>query len=243
MKRLLILGGMTPDVTRLYYDTINRVTRTALGHRHTAQMYVYSADLEVMVQHASAGDWKSFARVYVDAIEALSGRVDGIVVSAILAHKVTARLIQAANGIPLLHVADCVAQRLQSQYPDIRTAGLLAPGITMRDATDPDFFIGRLQSAEHGFRVLVPETEDDLNAVSRGVLEEVAKGAAAVTPQTKAMFISQAERLIKRGAQAIILGSTDLGFVVREEDLKPGTIVIEPAAIHAEEAARWALEN
>ncbi|KAI0523921.1 Asp/Glu/hydantoin racemase [Xylaria bambusicola] len=245
MKTLLLLGGMTPDVTKLYYDLINRTARAALGGRHNAPLYMYSADLETMVQHAGAGEWDAFAKVYTDAIDALADKVDAVVVSAILAHKVAARLTRSLSptGVPLLHIADCVAAHLKARFPHVRTVGLLGPKITMLDRDDPDFFVGRLETPGNGFKVLVPETQSDLEEVNRGMMEEVAKGAAAVTPNTKDMFVRQANRLIERGAQGIILGSTDLGFVVRQEDLPHGVIVIEPGAIHAEEAAKWALRS
>ncbi|KAJ3552390.1 hypothetical protein NPX13_g11126 [Xylaria arbuscula] len=248
MKTLLLLGGMTPDVTKLYYDIINRAARSALGGRHNAPLYLYSANLEAMVQYAGAGDWDSFAKVYTDAIDALADKVDAVVVSAILAHKVTPQLTQSlssssSTGVPLLHIADCVSSHLKAQHPQVHTVGLLGPKITMLDRDDPDFFIGRLESPKNGFRVVVPETQAEIEEVNRGMMEEVTKGIAAVTPQTKAMFLQQVNRLIERGAQGIILGSTDLGFVVRQEDLPEGVIVIEPGSIHAAEAAKWALES
>ncbi|KAI0813822.1 Asp/Glu/hydantoin racemase [Xylaria sp. FL0064] len=245
MRTLLLLGGMTPDVTKLYYDIINRAARSALGGRHNAPLYLYSANLEAMVQYASKGDWDAFAKVYTDPIDALSSKVDGVVVSAILAHKVAPQITRAlsSTGIPLLHIADCVAAHLKAQYPHVRTVGLLGPQITMLDREDPDFFIGRLESPENGYKVVVPETQDDILEVNRGMMNEVTKGVAAVTPQTKAMFIRQANKLIERGAQGIILGSTDLGFVVHQEDLPDGVIAIEPGSIHAEEAAKWALRK
>ncbi|KAI8951407.1 Asp/Glu/hydantoin racemase [Xylaria longipes] len=198
-----------------------------------------------MVQYAGAGNWDAFAKVYTDPIHALSDKVDAVVVSAILAHKVTAQLTQSlsSTGVPLLHIADCVATHLKSQHPHVRTVGLLGPQITMLDRDDPDFFIGRLEAPKNGFKVIVPEAQTDLEEVNLGMMNEVTKGAAAVRPQTKAMFIRQANKLIERGAQGIILGSTDLGFVVRQEDLQDGVIIIEPGGIHAEEAAKWALRN
>ncbi|KAI0855139.1 Asp/Glu/hydantoin racemase [Xylaria cubensis] len=245
MRTLLLLGGMTPDVTKLYYDIINRTARSALGDRHNAPLYVYSANLETMVQYSEARNWDAFAKVYTDPIDALSDKVDAVVVSAILAHKITAQLTQslASTGVPLLHIADCIAAHLKSQYPQVRTVGLLGPQITMLDRDDPNFFIGRLEAPKNGFKVVVPETQTDLDEVNSGMMNEVTKGAAAVRPQTKAMFIRQTNKLIERGAQAVILGSTDLGFVVRQEDIQGGVIVIEPGAIHAEQAAKWALQN
>ena len=245
MKTLLLLGGMTPDVTKLYSATINPAARSALAGRHTAPLSIHSATLDAMVQYARAGDWDAFAKVYTDAIDVLANKVDAVVVSAILAHKVSPQLTQSlsSTGVPLLHIADCVAAHLKAQHPQVRTVGLLGPKITMLDQDDPDFFIGRLEAPENGLKVLVPETQAELEEVNRGMMEEVTKGAAAVTVQTRTMFIRQANRLIERGAQGIILGSTDLGFVVRKDDLPNGVIVIEPGSIHAEEAAKWALRS
>lgn len=251
MKRLLLLGGMTPDVTVLYYNTINRVVRSALGARNNAPLYMYSANLEEMIQFAGAGNWDGFAKVYIDAIDSVRDKVDGVVVGAILAHKVSKQLSDAlsSSSLPgdhgqpkLLHIADYLANHIKSAHPHIRTLGLLGPKVTMQDSEDPDFFIGRLQGADNGFQVLVPDTSADIEDVNKGMLDEVAKGASAVTAETKAMFVRNAQRLVERGAQAIILGSTDLGFVVRQEDLGNDVVVIEPASVHAEEAARWALQ-
>ena len=245
MKRLLLLGGMTPDVTVLYYNTINRVVRTTLGGKHAAPLHLYSANLDDMVGFATSGNWGAFAKVYTDAVDSLKGQVDGVIVCAILAHKVTQQINEtlAGTGIPLLHIADCVAKNLKEEHPQIKTLGLLGPKVTMQGADDPDFFIGRLQRPENGFKVLVPETAAGLEEVNRGMMEEVVRGAAAVTERTKAMFIEEARMLARRGAGAIILGSTDLGFVLTQEDLGNEVIIVEPAAIHAAEAARWALEE
>lgn len=242
MKRLLLLGGMTPDVTVLYYNAINRVTRERLGGRHNAPFFIYSANLEEMIQHASSGRWEVFAKVFTDALEPLKGSIDGVLLGAILAHKASRQIQEAltSTGIQFLHIADYLASHLKTKYPHVRTIGVLGPKITMQDRADPDFFIGRLDTAENRFSVLVPETPQSIEDVNRGMLEEVAQGAGAVTEKTKAMFLREARELARRGAQAIILGSTDLGFVVKQEDLG-GVVVIEPAAVHAEEVAQWAL--
>lgn len=105
-----------------------------------------------------------------------------------------------------------------------------------------DFFVGRLQNPQHGFEVMIPQGDVDVEEVNRGMLEEVAKGRMCVTEPTKAMFVSQALRLIQRGAQAIVLGSTDLGFVFQKDSLPEDIPVIDPAEIHAKEVAEWVLQ-
>ena len=241
MKRILLLGGMTPDVTALYYNIINRKVRESLGSRNAAPLYLYSANLEEMIQNAGRGDWKSFAATYEEPISTLAGKVDGVAICAIIAHKVAGQLSKAAtvSNMPLLHIADFLKAHIITSHPQVKRLGLLGPKITMLDNEDPDFFIARLQPQ---FQVLIPNTPEDVDEVNRGMMEEVAKGAACVTESTKAMFVTQAKELVRRGAEVIILGSTDLGFVIRQEDV--GEVpIIEPASVHAEELARWICEK
>ncbi|VTT58041.1 unnamed protein product [Fusarium fujikuroi] len=242
MRTLLLLGGMTPDVTALYYNIINKVVRIKLGDRASAPLYLYSANLEEMIQHAMKGDWDEFAKVYKTPIRSLSDRVDGIAICAILAHKVAKKLFDdsSAARVPLFHIADCLALHIINNHPSAKKLGLLGPKISMLDSDDPDFFVAMLQKA--GFEILIPETPEDIEEVNRGMLQEVARGVASVTDSTKNMFVQQAKKLIDRGAQGIILGSTDLGFVLRQEDV--GDIpLFEPAAIHAQELGIWICEG
>lgn len=244
MKTILLLGGMTPDVTALYYNKINTAVRAQLGNRTSAPLYLYSVNFEDMIQHAIKGDWMSFAAAYEDPIKLLGAKVDGVAICAILAHKVAARLseVSAASNTPVLHIADFLAAYIIDRHPRVKRLGLLGPKTTMLDSHDTGFFVGRLQSKHYGFQVVIPETEQDIEAVNNGMFDEVAKGAAFVTPSTKAMFIDQAKKLVARGAQAIILGSTDLGFILKQEDVEEVPL-IEPTSVHAEELAKWICED
>ena len=136
-----------------------------------------------------------------------------------------------------MHVADFVATAIKAK--SVTTVGLLGPGSTMRDRSY-GFFIGKLQ-IDHGLTLLVPDTEAELDEVNRGMLEEVAKGKNAVTLGTRQMFKDVADRLIRRGAMGLILGSTDLGFVLEQADFE--VPVFDAARIHALGAADWALQG
>lgn len=153
------------------------------------------------------------------------------------------RPLDNTSNAPLLHIADCVSTHLREKYPHIKRVGLLGPKTTMLDSQDPDFFIGRLQSAQHGFTVLIPDGDEHILQVNRGMIEEVARGKACVAQSTKEMFVAEARALVHRGAQAIILGSTDLGFVFEQDSLPAEIPVIEPAEIHAKQVALWALKK
>ncbi|KAF4499596.1 asp Glu Hydantoin racemase domain containing protein [Fusarium agapanthi] len=148
MRTLLLLGGMTPDVTALYYNIINKVVRIKLGDRASAPLYLYSANLEEMIQHAMKGDWDEFANVYKKPIRSLSNRVDGIAICAILAHKVAKKLFDdsSAARVPLFHIT--------KSHPLMKKLGLLGPKVSMLDSDDPDFFVAKLQKA--GFEILIP---------------------------------------------------------------------------------------
>ena len=239
MKTIALLGGMTPDVTTLYYQLINQHIRQKLGARHSAKLYIYSVDLEEQLQRVQAGDWDAFAAEYIGAIQPLtSGRVQGVALGAIIAHKASSRISASLPAsVAFLDVADFVARHLSSI--DVAKVGLIGPDVTMTDKSD-DFFVGKLEKA--GISVLVPDTEEELKEVNRGMFEEVVRGKAAVTADTANMFRHAAAKLLERGAKALILGSTDLGFVLQQNDF-PGTPVLDVAYIHAQGLAEWALNE
>lgn len=114
MKTLALLGGMTFESTALYYSLINKHVRSRLGPRSSAPLFIYSANQEEMLQYAVAGNWDAFTEVYVNAAKALiGGGAEGVVICASLAHR-AAEGIQAGIGdVPVLHVADFVAEELK----------------------------------------------------------------------------------------------------------------------------------
>jgi aspartate racemase len=243
MRTLALLGGMTPDVTALYYNLINKAVRAKLGQTHSAKIYIYSVDFQEQVQRLEKGQWDDFATEYVQALRPLISQqppsVAGVALGAIVAHKVSAQVSQSLPAtVEFLDVTESIAKELKSRQ--ITTVGLFGPAVTMTDKS-PDFFRGKLIQ-NHGLDVLVPESEEEIAEVNRGMFEEVARGAAAVTATTRQMFMSAANKLIERGVQAIILGSTDLGFVLQQEDF-PDTPVLDAARLHADDLANWMLSG
>jgi aspartate racemase len=230
VKTLGLLGGLIYQATAVYYDLINNHIRTALGKRHSAPLLLHSFDAEVMLSYAQSGDWPSFSSSFCSAAKNLENSgADAIVITAVLAHKVYADVAKSVS-VPVLHIADIVAA-------DIKAAGKSKAALLgAKDVMEADFMKGRL-SEKHALQVLVPD-QAGRNEVGRLIYEELAAGI--VKPETKAFFKKTAEGLVRDGADCLILGSTDLGFVLQEGDVD--VPMFTTAVSHAKGVAEWALK-
>lgn len=231
MKTLGLLGGLTYESTSLYYNLINQHVRAVVSPRSSAVLFMYSANQEQMLQLAAAGDWDGFADIYVDAANALiAGGAQAIVICALLAHKAADR-IEARITVPLLHLSDFVGGEIKSR--GFVKVAILGTKVAM----EGEFVKDRILQ-NYGVEVLVPDAEDR-KRVNAGIFNELTTGK--VRPETKEMFLRVARKLLDQGAQGLILGSTDLGFVIREEDV--GVPLFDTAKIHALGVAKWALRE
>ena len=231
MKTLGLLGGMTYESTSLYYNLINQHVRAAVSPRSSAVLFMYSADQEKMLQLAAADDWDGFAEIYIHAANALiSGGAQAIVLCALLAHKASSR-IEARVGVPLLHLSDFLGAEVKAR--GIEKVAILGT----KAAMEGEFVKDRIRE-KFGVEVLVPNAEDR-ERVNTGIFNELTTGK--VSPETKEKFLSVTRSLLDLGATGLILGSTDLGFVIREEDI--GVPIFDTAKIHALGVAKWALRE
>jgi aspartate racemase len=143
-------------------------------------------------------------------------------------HKV-ARQIEKAIKIPLLHIADATAEVLVSD--GIKTVGLLGTAFTM----EQDFYKDRLNH-NYGINVLVP-SKRDRELVHKVIYHELCLGKIAV--DSKAEYLRVIESLAKEGAEAVILGCTEIGMLVSQRDTK--VKLFDTTAIHAEKAVEYAI--
>ena len=230
MKTLALLGGMTPFSTSLYYTAINRQVQARLGPRRSAPLFLYSVDQEAQLNRAMAGQWDDFAAPFCHAAQTFKdGGADAIVICASLAHKAADAV--ATVGLPVLHIADFVAAAVKER--GCKKVGIFGTKVVMED----ECVKGRLE-ARHGLEVLVPNAEERV-VVNDLIVNELTKGK--VSEKTRLYFVKTAQQLVERGAEAIILGSTDLGFAVTEHDVS--VPLFETAAIHAKGVAEWAMSD
>ena len=228
MKTIGLIGGMSWESTVTYYQIINETIKEELGGLHSAKLFMYSVDFDEIERCQSSGDWKRSADILADAAKRLErAGADFIVICTNTMHKVAPEVRESVS-IPLLHIAEVTARKLKDA--GITTVGLLGTRYTM---TQP-FYIDVL--VENGISVLVPEGET-IQTVNDIIFNELCVGI--VRDSSKEMLLSAIRQIQNRGAQGVILGCTELGLLVGDEDVE--LPVFDTALIHAREAALEAL--
>lgn len=228
MKTIGLIGGMSWESTVTYYQVINETIKEAFGGLHSAKIIMYSVDFDEIERCQSSGDWKRSADILADAARRLErAGADFIVICTNTMHKVAPEVRESVS-IPLLHIAEVTARKLKEA--GIATVGLLGTRYTM---TQP-FYTDVLTQA--GINVLVPEGEA-IQTVNDIIFNELCVGI--VRDSSKEMLLSAIRQLQNRGAQGVILGCTELGLLVGDEDVE--LPVFDTALIHAREAALEAL--
>jgi aspartate racemase len=230
MKRIGLLGGMSWESSAEYYRFVNEAVRDRLGGLHSADCLMRSVDFAPIEQLQRDGRWDEAGELLAGEARALEGAgAELLVLCTNTMHKV-ADAIEAAIPIPLVHIADATAAEVRAQ--GIGTVGLLATAYTM----EQDFYVGRLRDG-HGLSVLVPEDEDRV-LVHRVIYDELCKGIVSDT--SRQGYRRVMTRLAERGAEAILLGCTEIDLLVDSGDAP--VPLFDTTRIHAEKAVALALE-
>ncbi|CNH88054.1 putative aspartate/glutamate racemase [Yersinia massiliensis] len=230
MKILGLIGGMSWESTIPYYRMINQQVKEQLGGLHSAKIILYSVDFHEIEQLQAKGDWQTAAQVLSDAAVSLKrAGAEVVVVCTNTMHKV-ADDIEAASGLPLLHIADATARQIKHQ--GIRKIGLLGTRYTM----EQDFYRGRL-TEKHDIEVITPDSADR-EIINRIIYEELCLGV--INEHSRQEYRRIIKTLEQEGAQGIIFGCTEITLLVNAQD---ATVpVFDTTAIHAKAAAEYALE-
>jgi len=229
MKTIGLLGGMSWESTLPYYRHINEAVRERLGGLHSARLVLYSLDFHEIEALQRQGDWAAAGTLLADAARRLeSAGADFLLLCTNTMHKV-APAIEAASALPLLHIADPTAAAIQAA--GLQRVGLLGTRFTM----EQPFYRQRLED-RHGIQVLVPD-EPDRAEVHRVIYEELCRGV--VSEASRQAYRQVITRLVARGAQAVILGCTEIGLLVRADDAE--VPLFDTCVLHAQAAAERAL--
>lgn len=231
MKTIGLIGGMSWESTVPYYRLINETVREQLGGLHSARLILYSVDFQEIEELQRKGDWETAGLALANAARSLEAAgASFLVLCTNTMHKV-AHQIEAAVAIKLLHIADPTAAAISKSGHSV--VGLLGTRFTMEQAFYKERLIQR-----HGLQVKVPAAQDR-DIIHRIIYEELCLGV--VKAESRAQYRRVIQDLASHGAQAIILGCTEISLLVSEHD--SSVPLFDTTAIHARAAALEALKQ
>ena len=228
LKVLGLIGGVSWASTVEYYRIINEEANKRLGGINTIECIVYSLNLGELKEYQDKDDWKSVANILLDAARKLErAGAEGIIICANTMHKV-ADYIEEDISIPLIHIVDATAKEIIKKK--VRYVGLLGTKFTMEES----FYRDRLK--KYGISTIVPEPKDR-EVVNNIIYNELCKGI--IREESKTTVISIIKKLVKKGAEGVILGCTELPLLIKQKDVD--IPIFDTTMIHAKAAVNYAL--
>lgn len=228
MKTIGLIGGMSWESTVTYYQLINQTVKEKLGGLHSGKILLYSVDFAEIEEYQAKGQWEESARVLTDvAVNLEKAGADFIVICTNTMHKVVPQIKEKIR-IPILHIAEATAEALKEA--GITKVGLLGTKYTMTQ----DFYKEKLIAA--GIEVVIPDSAG-VETVNDVIYNELCLGV--IRQESKEKFLQVIEDLGKEGAQGVILGCTEIGLLVKQEDT--AMPVFDTTQIHGVKAAMLAV--
>lgn len=230
MKKIGILGGMSPESTTLYYEHITRTYTARHGDYGYPEVLIYSVSFQKYVDWQRNGQWREAARDMAASFERLraAGADFGLIATNTM-HYVFDE-VQQAVGMPLVSIVDATVEAIQAA--GLRSIGLLGTAFTMRER----FFLGGLERA--GIQALVPEP-DAQPRIHEIIFGELCRGEIRL--ESRQLFLDAIARLRDRGAQGIILGCTEIPLLIEPRDCE--LPLFNTAVLHAEKALNLAVSG
>lgn len=229
MKIIGLIGGISWVSTADYYKLINQGINEKMGELNFSECLIYSFNYADIKKNNENNDWDSTFNMLLKGCQFLQqGGAEAIVLCANTMHLIADRLEEAID-LPIIHIATETAKEIKKQ--NLKKVGLLGTKFTM----ELDFFKDKLIA--QGIEAIIPESEDDKDFIHTTIFEELGKGL--VTPETKKRYLKIANELIKKGAEGIILGCTEIPLVILPEDV--AVPVFDTAIIHSKAAVEFQL--
>ncbi|MDW8851181.1 aspartate/glutamate racemase family protein [Flavobacterium sp. MMLR14_040] len=229
MKIIGLIGGISWVSTADYYKLINQGINEKMGDLNFSECLLYSFNYADIKKNNENNDWDSTFNMLLKGCQFLKqGGAEAIILCANTMHLIADRLEEAID-LPIIHIATETAKEIQKQ--NLKKVGLLGTKFTM----ELDFFKDKLIA--QGIEAIIPESENDKDFIHTTIFEELGKGL--VTPETKKRYLEIANELIKRGAEGIILGCTEIPLVILPEDV--AVPVFDTTLIHSKAAVEFQL--
>ena len=230
MKTIGIIGGMSWESTATYYLELNRYINRKLGGYYSAKCILYNVQYQEIKDIHRSGDWKRAGDILGKAALTLQNAGADFIILATNTMHIVAPQIQEQIHIPFLHIAEVTADKLLAE--NVRSVALLGTRFTM----EKDFYKNIL--INRGISVMIP-SEEDIDKIHKIINEELIVGK--IEEPSRKYFSNVITGLIGQGAEGVILGCTEIGLLVKQEDsVLP---VYDTALIHADAAAEYAMRE
>lgn len=231
MKIIGLIGGMSWESTEHYYSLLNKGAKQRLGGHHAAKILLYSIDFDELATLQHADRWDEATALIVDAGKRLeSGGADSVLICANTMH-ISAPQLEQAVKVPLLHIADVTGEAIVKSRA--KHVGFLGTAFAM----EKPFYTDRLRE-KFGLDVLLPDKADRATT-HRIIFDELVHGV--VSQESKQAFREIIQRLVDRGAEAIILGCTELMMIIEPQD--SAVPLFDTTTLHCEAALDFALSG
>ena len=230
MKTIGMIGGMSYESTTSYYQIINETINSKLGGLHSAKIIMYSVDFDEIERYQRNNDWDKVASIILEvALKLENVGADFIIICTNTIHKIVP-IIKDKINIPILHIAQATVNKLKENK--ITKVALLGTKYTMQENFYKDVIINS------NIDVVVPNN-DDIEIINDIIFNELCLGIT--TLESKDIFINIINKLKNQGVQGVILGCTEIGHLIKQEDLD--IIVFDTTYIHGYTAAMMAIED
>lgn len=229
LKTIGLIGGMSWESTVTYYKIINETVKEKLGGLHSAKCILYSVDFQEIEECQANGNWEKSGEILGEAAYNLEkAGADFIVICTNTMHKVVNQ-IKEKISIPILHIAEMTAEKILEK--GLKNIALLGTKYTM----EQDFYKSKL--IEKGINVIIPD-KNDIETINEVIYDELCLGT--INSDSKKKFLEIVDKLRSKGAEGIILGCTEIGLLIKNEDTD--VPLFDTAIIHAEQAAMYSIK-
>ena len=230
LKTIGLIGGMSWESTVTYYKIINETVKEKLGGLHSAKCILYSVDFQEIEECQASGNWEKSGEILGEAAYNLEkAGADFIVICTNTMHKVVNQ-IKEKISIPILHIAEMTAEKILEK--GLKNIALLGTKYTM----EQDFYKSKL--IEKGINVIIPD-KNDIEIINEVIYDELCLGT--INSDSKKKFLEIVDKLRSKGAEGIILGCTEIGLLIKNEDTD--VPLFDTAIIHAEQAAIYSIKD
>jgi len=230
LKTIGLIGGMSWESSMTYYKVINETVKNKLGGLHSAKCIMYSVDFYDIEKCQADGNWEKSGEILGEAAYNLEkAGADFIVICTNTMHKVINQ-IKERISIPILHIAEMTAEKILEKK--MKNIALLGTKYTM----EQDFYKSKL--IEKGINVIIPD-KNDIEIINNVIYDELCLGI--INPESKTKYLEIVKTLKQKGAEGIILGCTEIGLLIKNEDTD--VPLFDTALIHAEQAAIYSIKD